>query len=187
MFTALYRHSGEPPRDESDAIYKLNLRLGCLSNQTITASHFIFDFPREVIGEREVFRILSEADLSEVEAELGAVQGDRDAQELLELRLCFVIAQEEDIRLIVTLVAPLLHLFIEAGSHQSGVESLLLARVDRDFSGVAVEEAYISSQWITFARVIELSGAFAPPIRSFIACNAETQFTEGYREVRNHW
>jgi hypothetical protein len=65
VFTAFYRRSKEPQHDEADAIYKRNLRLGCLSNQTLTAAHFLFDFPRDVIGEQEVFRIFSEADWPE--------------------------------------------------------------------------------------------------------------------------
>jgi hypothetical protein len=68
VFTALYKHSKEPPRDNADAIYKRSLRLGCLSNQTLTAAHLLFDFPRDVIGEQEVSRILLEADMTAMEA-----------------------------------------------------------------------------------------------------------------------
>src|SRR5262245_16429090 len=45
VFTALYKHSKEPPHDNKDAVYKRNLRLGCLSNQII-AAHILFDFPQ---------------------------------------------------------------------------------------------------------------------------------------------
>src|SRR5258705_13787616 len=39
VFTALYKHSLEPARDIADGLYKRNLRMGCLSNQTITAAN----------------------------------------------------------------------------------------------------------------------------------------------------
>ena len=67
VFTALYKHSKEPPSDNRDGIYKRNLRLGCLSNQTI-AAHILFDFPGRLVGEQEVLWILSEAELPELEA-----------------------------------------------------------------------------------------------------------------------
>ena len=41
VFTALYKHSLEPTRDIADGLYKRNLRLGCLSNQTITAANYV--------------------------------------------------------------------------------------------------------------------------------------------------
>ena len=66
VFTALYKHSLEPARDIADGLYKRNLRMGCLSNQTIT--NRMFDFPRDVLGEHEIFRIFSEADELELEA-----------------------------------------------------------------------------------------------------------------------
>jgi hypothetical protein len=68
VFTSLYKHSQEAPHDENDAIYKRNLRLGCLSNQTITAARLFFDFPRDVAGEQEILRILSESEPLELEA-----------------------------------------------------------------------------------------------------------------------
>ena len=71
VFSALYRHSMEPARDTNNAIYKRNLRLGCLSNRTITSAHSMFDFPRDLIGEQEVFRTLGEAELPEVDAMLS--------------------------------------------------------------------------------------------------------------------
>ena len=68
VFTALYKHSLEPARDIADGLYKRNLRMGCLSNQTITTANVMFDFPRDVLGEHEIFRIFSEADKLELEA-----------------------------------------------------------------------------------------------------------------------
>ena len=68
VFRALYKHSKELPRDTADALYKRNLRLGCLSNQTIACAHFIFTFPHDLIGEQEVIRLLSEAEPPELNA-----------------------------------------------------------------------------------------------------------------------
>ena len=51
VFTALYKHSLEPARDTADGMYKRNLRIGCLSNQTIAAANLIYDFPRDLLGE----------------------------------------------------------------------------------------------------------------------------------------
>src|SRR5438067_954342 len=40
VLKALYKHSLEPPRDATDAQYKRGLRIGCLSNEAVTAAHF---------------------------------------------------------------------------------------------------------------------------------------------------
>ena len=59
-----YKHSLKPARDIADGLYKRNLRMGCLSNQTVTTANCMFDFPRDVLGDC----ILSEADELELEA-----------------------------------------------------------------------------------------------------------------------
>jgi len=68
VFAALYKHSLEPARDMADDLYKRNLRMGCLSNQIIFHAHWRSDFPRDLVGEHEIFRIFSEADELELEA-----------------------------------------------------------------------------------------------------------------------
>jgi hypothetical protein len=68
VFKALYKHSLEPPRDATDAQYKRGLRIGCLSNEAVTAAHFVFDFPRELIGDADLNRVLTAGDASELEA-----------------------------------------------------------------------------------------------------------------------
>ncbi len=68
VYKALYKHGLEVPRDAIDADYKRGLRIGCLSNEFITASHFFFDFPRDLLGPDEVARLLEAAETSELEA-----------------------------------------------------------------------------------------------------------------------
>lgn len=62
VFKALYNHGLGTPTDTTDAQYRRGLLLGCLSNTTIQKTHFIFDFPRELIGSAEIERLLYEAD-----------------------------------------------------------------------------------------------------------------------------
>jgi hypothetical protein len=59
VFAALYRHSLEPAKNEADAKYKKGLRLGCLSNTKVSKANWIRDFPTEIIGPEETFRVLS--------------------------------------------------------------------------------------------------------------------------------
>jgi hypothetical protein len=64
VFTALYKHALEPPKNEADAKYKEGLRIGCLSNTTLKAAHLLFHFPQDTSGQRKkpvcvwVFNIL---------------------------------------------------------------------------------------------------------------------------------
>jgi hypothetical protein len=68
VYKALYKHSVEPPRGATDAQYKRGLRIGCLSNKSVATAHLVSDFPRELIGENELNRILTAGDAAEVEA-----------------------------------------------------------------------------------------------------------------------
>ena len=65
VFAALYRHSLDPAKSEADAKYKEGIRIGCLSNVTLPQAHFIPNFPKELIGEQETFRIISDGKGSE--------------------------------------------------------------------------------------------------------------------------
>jgi hypothetical protein len=80
VFAALYKHSLAPAKDEKDAQYKKGLQIGCLSNTTLPAAQFIFDFPREIIGQQEIFRVLSQAG----EAEAAALIQNPSISRLLE-------------------------------------------------------------------------------------------------------
>ena len=68
VFAALYNHSLERPEDENDAQYKLGLRIGCLSNTALTKAKFLRDFPREIIGPQETWRVLSNGTDAETKA-----------------------------------------------------------------------------------------------------------------------
>jgi hypothetical protein len=68
VFAALYNHSLERPEDENDAQYKLGLRIGCLSNTALTKAKFLRDFPREIIGPQETWRVLSNGTDAEAKA-----------------------------------------------------------------------------------------------------------------------
>jgi hypothetical protein len=81
VFAALYKHSLGPARDTADGLYKRNLRLGCLSKQAITAANWMSDFPRDVLGEHEIFRIFSETDTLELDA---MVRNPAVSEKLLE-------------------------------------------------------------------------------------------------------
>jgi hypothetical protein len=62
VFIALYNHGRGSPTDKIDEQYRRGLLLGCLSNAAIQKVHFIFDFPRELIGDDELKRILMESE-----------------------------------------------------------------------------------------------------------------------------
>jgi hypothetical protein len=68
VFAALYKHSLEAAKDERDAQYKKGLRIGCLSNTTLTKANFVHDFPREIIGPQETLRVLSKGTDEEITA-----------------------------------------------------------------------------------------------------------------------
>jgi hypothetical protein len=67
VFKALYKHALEKPADAPDERYKRGLRIGCLSNRSVPAAHFVFDFPRELIGPEEIHRVLAAGDDAEAE------------------------------------------------------------------------------------------------------------------------
>jgi hypothetical protein len=48
VFTALYKHGLAKPADTADERYKLGLRIGCLSNRSVVAAHWVRDFPRRL-------------------------------------------------------------------------------------------------------------------------------------------
>src|SRR5262249_39684024 len=68
VFKALYKHGLEKPADATDERYKRGLRIGCLSNTSVPAAHFSFDFPRDLIGPEEVHRVLATGEDAEAEA-----------------------------------------------------------------------------------------------------------------------
>src|SRR5260370_36933368 len=59
VFTALYKHGLEKPTNAADERYKRGLRIGCLSNRSVSPPHLVFDFPRELIGPEEIHRVLA--------------------------------------------------------------------------------------------------------------------------------
>lgn len=71
VFKALYKFSLEPAQDETDARYKLGLRLACLSNTALPVVTWVWRFPHELVGNEEVERILVGGQWSEIEALLG--------------------------------------------------------------------------------------------------------------------
>src|SRR5664279_5611490 len=68
VFKALYNHSKEPASDASNSEYKRGLRIGCLSNETLSAASWAWRFPTELVGDEEVERIVVSGDWQEVEA-----------------------------------------------------------------------------------------------------------------------
>jgi hypothetical protein len=68
VYNALYKHSLEPARDATDAQYKRGLRIGCLSNESVARESLLLDFPRGLIGDAELNRVLGSGDEAEVEA-----------------------------------------------------------------------------------------------------------------------
>ena len=51
-----------------DERYKRGLRISCLLNQSVPAAHFVFDFPRDLIGPEEIHRVLGAGEDAEAEA-----------------------------------------------------------------------------------------------------------------------
>jgi hypothetical protein len=68
VFKALYKHGLEKPADAADERYKRGLRIGCLSNRSVRAAHWVSDFPRKLIGPEEIHRVLAVGDDAEAEA-----------------------------------------------------------------------------------------------------------------------
>jgi hypothetical protein len=68
VFTALYKHGLAKPADAADERYKLGLRIGCLSNRSVVAAHWVSDFPRQLIGPEEIHRVLAAGEDGEAEA-----------------------------------------------------------------------------------------------------------------------
>src|SRR5262245_21007705 len=69
VFTAHYKYGLEKPADAADERYKRGLRIGCLSNRSVRAAHFVLrDFPRQLIGPAEIQRIIAAGEDAEAEA-----------------------------------------------------------------------------------------------------------------------
>jgi hypothetical protein len=68
VLAALYKHGLEKPADAADERYKRGLRIGCLSNRSVPAAHFVLDFPCQLIGPEEIHRVLAAGDDAEAEA-----------------------------------------------------------------------------------------------------------------------
>jgi hypothetical protein len=83
---ALYKHALEPPKDEADAKYKEGLRIGCLSNTTLAAAHFLRHFPNDIIGPQETWRVLSQGTDAETSALIRNPSIDADLLEALYQR-----------------------------------------------------------------------------------------------------
>jgi hypothetical protein len=66
VFRALYKHSLTQPQNDTDAIYKRGLRIGCLSNQI--AAKVNPDFPAQLIGTDEMQRIIARGEDAETTA-----------------------------------------------------------------------------------------------------------------------
>lgn len=81
VLKALYKHGLEPAQDEADASYKEGLRIGFLSNATITVAHFLVHFPDQIIGPEETLRVVNEASDNEVAA---FIQNPKISDKLLE-------------------------------------------------------------------------------------------------------
>jgi hypothetical protein len=68
VISELYMKALIAPNTPADARYRKGLRIACLSNQAIASRTFLGSFPRDIIGEDEMRRVLGEADLDEAEA-----------------------------------------------------------------------------------------------------------------------
>ena len=68
VVAALYKLALDLPQNEADAKYKEGLRIGCLSNQTLAAAHFLHHFPQDFIGPQETWRVLSNGSDAETAA-----------------------------------------------------------------------------------------------------------------------
>jgi hypothetical protein len=96
VFTALYKHGLAKPADAADERYKLGLRIGCLSNRSVPAAHFVFDFPRELIGPEEIDRVLAAGDDGEAEALIcNPSVSDKLLEELYGRAAAFATLDEE--------------------------------------------------------------------------------------------
>jgi hypothetical protein len=96
VFTALYKHGLEKPADAVDERYKRGLRIGCLSNQSVPAAHFVFDFPRDLIGPEEIQRVLAAGEDAEAEALIcNPSVSDRLLEELYKRTGAFATLAEE--------------------------------------------------------------------------------------------
>ena len=92
---ALYKHSLEPARDATDAQYKRGLRIGCLSNESVAAESLLLDFPRGLIGDAELNRVLGSGDEAEVEALVCNPGAAQLLEELYEHSGAFVDIDQE--------------------------------------------------------------------------------------------
>jgi hypothetical protein len=68
VFRALYKYSLTQSENETDAIYKRGLRIGCLSNQIVAKVHLVMDFPAELIGAEEMHCLIARGDNYEATA-----------------------------------------------------------------------------------------------------------------------
>jgi hypothetical protein len=96
VFKALYKHGLGAPHDGGDARYRQGLRIGCLSNGSVPAAHFVLEFPRELIGETEMHRVLAEGEGAEVEALLCNLRiSDKVLEELYQHTGIFATIPDE--------------------------------------------------------------------------------------------
>jgi hypothetical protein len=86
VLKALYKYSLTPPENESDAIYKRGLRIGCLSNQIVGEVHFLMRFPAELIGAEEMQRIIVRGEDAETTAIMRNPSVSDELLEALYLR-----------------------------------------------------------------------------------------------------
>ena len=86
VVAALYKHGLEAPKNEADAKYKEGLRIGCLSNTTLAAAHFLHHFPQDVIGPQETWRVLFQGSDAEMTALIRNPSIDDDLLEALYQR-----------------------------------------------------------------------------------------------------
>jgi hypothetical protein len=96
VFAALYKHALEPPKNETDAKYKEGLRIGCLSNTTLTAAHLIFHFPQEIIGPQETWRVLAQGTDAETTALIRNPSIDEELLEALYQRTAMFAQMSEE-------------------------------------------------------------------------------------------
>jgi hypothetical protein len=96
VFMALYKHGLEKPADAADERYKLGLRIGCLSNRSLSAAHWVRDFPRSLIGPEEIHRVLAAGEDAEAEALIcNPSVSDKLLEELYKRTDAFATLPEE--------------------------------------------------------------------------------------------
>jgi hypothetical protein len=96
VYTALYKHGLEKPADIADERYKRGLRIGCLSNRAVSAAGLEFDFPRRLIGQEEIHRVITGGDDAEAEALIcNPSVSDRLLEELYKRSGAFANLDEE--------------------------------------------------------------------------------------------